>query len=198
MLINAQELHSSLVKVSSGLTGSGVWINMGHSDYSYVFTAKHNIKSDQTIVTDQNATELDIVKVIPLDGIDISIIKINGRCKVNVGLCLNKDEELSKDSTCWILGHPKSLVNNSEHQVIDHEGKIIVHSDKMFFQIDDILPEYRDRTLAEGFSGGPIFEIEKNQIYLKGIITDTFDDDFNYQRIKGIKLIDIHNNLPQE
>ncbi|MEZ8606666.1 hypothetical protein AB6D06_05520 [Vibrio sp. 10N.239.311.G01] len=197
MLINAEEMHSSLVKVSAKLTGSGVWVNIGHSNHSYVFTAKHNITSEKVVVTDCDDEKLEVIDKIPLAGIDISVLKIKGRCKTNIELCIDKFEELSKDSSCWVLGHPKSLANNQENQAIEHQGKIITSSNKIYFQIDDILPEYRDKELVEGFSGGPIFEIDNNKLYLKGIVTDSFDNDFNYQRIVGLRLIDIYNALPQ-
>lgn len=197
MLINVEEMHSSLVKVTSKLIGSGVWVNIGHSNHSYVFTAKHNIASEKVVVNDCDNKKLEVIDEIPLTGLDISVLKIQGRCKANIELCLDKFEELSKDSTCWILGHPKSLATNQDNEAIEHQGKIITGSNKIHFQIDDILPEYRDKDLVEGFSGGPIFEIDNNKLYLKGIITDRFDNEFNYQRIIGLRLVDIYNALPK-
>ncbi|ANQ25861.1 hypothetical protein BA894_05120 [Vibrio natriegens] len=197
MIIDFSRLYSSLVKVKSGLTGSGVWINVGHSNYSYIITAKHNINSESVIAYDRNGTELLIEKPIPLDGMDISIIKVEGRCPNDVELCLGDNREVSKNSNCLILGHPKSLVKISEDEVMEHQGTIILNEGKISFKISDILPEYKNRDHAEGFSGGPIFEIDNERFYLKGIITDTFDEDFSYQKVKGIRTSNIYNGLPE-
>ncbi|EGU9030328.1 hypothetical protein GA076_18885 [Vibrio parahaemolyticus] len=196
MIINISNLLSTLVKVKSGLTGSGVWINIDHSDCSYVFTAKHNITSKQVEVYDCNGKELDVERVTPLDNIDVSVIKVKGRCSSNIELCLNEKAETKENSICWILGHPKALLKISKDEVMEHQGAIILSGEDISFKISDTLPQYKDRDHIDGFSGGPIFEIENSNIYLKGIITDTFDEDFSYQKIKGIKTNTIYKNLP--
>ena len=52
-------LRASLVKVKYKLTGSGVWINLGFNDHSYVFTAKHNIDGDSIEVYNYKGEKLN-------------------------------------------------------------------------------------------------------------------------------------------
>lgn len=201
MMVDVGCLHSALVKVKSKLTGSGVWISFGFTEYSYVLTAKHNIEGDEVEVFDYTGKKLDSTYVCSLDGLDISILKIHKKCDNKIELCLDDLEELEgidKHSRCWILGYPKSLVKISEFKSIEHEGTILINHDDIFFRIDENLPQYSDRDIIEGFSGGPMFEVFKDVIYLKGIITDTFDDSFSYKKIYGVKSHKIYAALPKE
>ncbi|HAS6847707.1 TPA: hypothetical protein GRI50_15765, partial [Vibrio parahaemolyticus] len=165
-------LHSALVKVKSKLTGSGVWISLGFTEHSYVLTAEHNIDSHDFEVFDSTGRKLDSSYVCKLNGLDISVLKINERCVNNVELCLEDCTKIDKDSRFWILGYPKALVKISDFKSIEHEGTILIDNDNIFFRIDENLPDYADRDNVEGFSGGPIFQVSKNIIYLKAIITD--------------------------
>lgn len=190
--------HSALVKVKSKLTGSGVWISLGFTEHSYVLTAEHNIDSHDFEVFDNTGRKLDSSYVCKLDGLDISILKINERCTNKIELCLEDSARIDKDSSCWILGYPKSLVKTSDFKAIEHEGTILFDNENVFFRIDENLPSYADRDNVEGFSGGPIFQVTKNVIYLKAIITDSFDDNFSYKRIYGVRSRDIYTKLPKE
>ena len=199
MIMNVGLLYSSLVRVKSKLIGSGVWINLGFDDHSYVLTAKHNIHHEALEVFNFEGELLESSYIGQIGELDISIIKIHSRCNNNIGLCLDELFDSKSDSKCWILGYPKSLVKISEHKAIDHEGTILFHHDEMFFRIEQDLPDNSEREHIDGFSGGPIFEINnKGDIYLKGIITDSFDDNFSYKRIRGEKLSIIYKNLPEE
>lgn len=191
-------LHSALVKVKSKLTGSGVWISLGFAEHSYVLTADHNIDSHDFEVFDSTGRKLDSSYVCKLDGLDISILKINERCVNKIELCLEDSAKIDKDSSCWILGYPKALVQTSDFKSIEHEGTILVDNEKIIFRIDENLPNYADRDNVEGFSGGPIFQVSKNVIYLKAIITDSFDDNFSYQRIYGVRSRDIYARFPKD
>ncbi|MEZ8513836.1 hypothetical protein AB6D22_23605 [Vibrio splendidus] len=190
-------LHSALVKVKSKLTGSGVWISLGFAEHSYVLTAEHNIDGHEFEVFDCTGRKLDSSYVCKLTGLDISILKINERCENGVELCLEDCTQMGKDSSCWILGYPKALVKTSDFKAIEHEGTILVDNENMFFRIDENLPDYADRDNVEGFSGGPIFQVSKKVIYLKAIITNSFDDNFSYKRIYGVKSKVIYELLPE-
>lgn len=199
MIMNVGLLYSSLVKVKSKLIGSGVWINLGFDDHSYVLTAKHNIHDETLEIFNFKGELLESSYIGQIGGLDISIIKIHSRCDNHLSLCLDELLDLKSDSKCWILGYPKSLVKISEHKAIDHEGTILFSHDEMFFRIEQDLPDDSEREHIDGFSGGPILEINNNgDIYLKGIITDSFDDNFSYKRIRGEKLSTIYKNLPEE
>jgi hypothetical protein len=191
-------LHSALVKVKSKLTGSGVWISLGFTEHSYVLTAEHNIDSHDFEVFDSTGRKLDSSYVCKLNGLDISVLKINERCVNNVELCLEDCTKIDKDSRFWILGYPKALVKISDFKSIEHEGTILIDNDNIFFRIDENLPDYADRDNVEGFSGGPIFQVSKNVIYLKAIVTDSFDDNFTYKRIYGVRAKDIYELLPKD
>ncbi|WP_349886340.1 hypothetical protein [Pantoea ananatis] len=196
-MIDVGVLYDSLVKVKSKLTGSGVWINLGFDDHSYVLTAKHNIHNDSLVVFNHKGEELESSYIGPLDGLDISLIKIHCKCDNKIGLCLDDFIDLKSNSKHWILGYPKSLVKISDYKAIDHEGTILIIHDEIFFRIEKDLPDFSERENIDGFSGGPIFEMNSQGIiYLKGIITDSFDDNFSYKRIRGEKLSSIYRNLP--
>lgn len=197
--MNIGTLYSSLVKVKSKLIGSGVWINLGFDEHSYVLTANHNIHDEKIEIFNIKGDELESSYIGQIGELDIAIIKIHSKCDINVGLCLDDHAELKSDSKCWILGFPKSLVKISEYKSIDLEGSILFYDEDIFFRIEQGLPENSEREHIDGFSGGPIFEItSKGDIYLKGIITDSFDDNFSYKRIRGEKISTIYNNLPEE
>lgn len=197
-MVDIGSLRSSLVKVKSKLTGSGVWVSLGFTQHSYVFTAKHNINVKEFDVFDSNGKKLDSTYVCDLPGLDIAILKIDERCDNRVEFCLDDNIQKDTDSTSWILGYPKALVKTSDFRAIEHEGKILLDNERLFFRIDENLPMYADRDNIEGFSGGPIFEVTKNVIYLKGIITDSFDEGFCYHRIYGVKSKDIYPLLPED
>lgn len=197
--MNIGTLYSSLVKVKSKLIGSGVWINLGFDEHSYVLTANHNIHDEKIEIFNIKGDELESSYIGQIGELDIAIIKIHSKCDINVGLCLDDHAELKSDSKCWILGFPKSLVKISEYKSIDLEGSILFYDEDIFFRIEQGLPDNSEREHIDGFSGGPIFEItSKGDIYLKGIITDSFDDNFSYKRIRGEKISTIYNNLPEE
>ncbi|WP_273859903.1 hypothetical protein [Photobacterium sp. GSS17] len=196
MNVDLSNLHAALVQVKSKLKGSGVWLNLGLTEHSYVLTATHNIDVDNIEVYDSNKKLLDSEFVCSLEEFDVSIIKINIACNNNIELCIDEKIKMNHDSKCWILGYPKSLVKTSIHKSIEHQGTILNVEEKMFFRIDENLPTYSDKDNIEGFSGGPIFEVTNDTIYLKGIITDSFDESFSYQRILGTKLIKVIDSLP--
>ncbi|NMP28531.1 trypsin-like peptidase domain-containing protein [Rahnella sp. SAP-1] len=190
-------LRASLVQVRSTLTGSGVWVNLGVNDHSYVFTAKHNIDADCIEVYNFKGEKLDANYIGPLGELDISIIKINSRCDNTIKLSLDKSSDLGTDSKCWILGYPKALLKTSDNKDICHSGTILIDHGDIFFRIDENLPHDFDRDHIDGFSGGPILEVNNGSIYLKGIITNSYDNNFSYPRIKGVKLFDIYDALPE-
>ncbi|HAG52389.1 MAG TPA: hypothetical protein DCL21_01220 [Alphaproteobacteria bacterium] len=196
MSIDLSHLHAALVQVKSKLKGSGVWLNLGLTEHSYVLTATHNIDINNIDVYDSNHELLDSEFVCSLEGLDVSLIKIKTACNSNIELCLDEEKTNNDNSKCWILGYPKSLVKTSPHSSIQHQGTILNVEEKMIFRIDEILPAYSDKDNIEGFSGGPIFEVSNESIYLKGVITDSFDDGFFYQRILGTKLVKVINSLP--
>lgn len=197
-MVDVGHLHSALVKVKSKLTGSGVWISFGFSEHSYVLTAKHNIEDEKFEVFDYKKRKLNSTLICSLNNMDISIIKIHEKCNNKIELCLDDFNICDKDSKCWILGYPKALIKNSIYSSIEHEGTILIKHEDIFFRINDILPQYFDRDNIEGFSGGPMFEVSNGTVYLKGIITDTFDENFSYQKIYGVKSQNIYEALPDE
>jgi len=197
MTENIGSLRASLVQVKSKLIGSGAWVNLGVNDHSYVFTAKHNIVGDCLEVYNFKGERLDANYIGPLDNLDISVIKINSRCENDVKLSLDIDSQLDADSKCWVLGYPKALVKTSDNKDICHSGTILNDHDDIYFRIDENLPNESDRDNIDGFSGGPILESNKLGIFLKGIITNSYDNNFSYQRIKGVRLLDIYDALPQ-
>jgi hypothetical protein len=196
MSCNIQQLRSSLVKIKSKYTGSGVWLNLGFTEHSYVLTAEHNIDGKELKIFDHNGIELNSTYLCSLAGMDIAIIKIEGQCNNQVELCLDELEITSLQSTCWILGYPQSLVTTSDFDSTEHQGRISLDNDKILFQISDQLPD--DDSYIKGFSGGPIFEIMNGVTYLKGIITDRFDENFAYKKIYGSKSSAIYDELPEE
>ncbi|PSV20872.1 hypothetical protein C0W44_10095 [Photobacterium leiognathi subsp. mandapamensis] len=191
-------LHSALVKVKSKLIGSGVWISLGVTEHSYVLTAEHNIDGHDFEIFDSRGRRLEASYVCKLAELDISILKINEKCSNRIELCLDDCNEIDRDSRSWILGYPKSLVKTSDFEAIEHEGTILVDNENISFRIDENLPDYADRDNIEGFSGGPIFQVSKNIIYLKAIITDSFDEGFLYKRIYGVKSKNIYELLPDD
>jgi hypothetical protein len=196
MSCNIEQLHSSLVKIKSKFTGSGVWLNLGFTEHSYVLTAEHNIDGKELKVFDHNGIELNSTYLCSLGVMDIAIIKIEGQCNNQVELCLDELEITSLQSTCWILGYPQSLVTTSDFDSTEHQGRISFDNEKILFQISDQLPD--DESYIKGFSGGPIFEIMNGVTYLKGIITNRFDESFAYKKIYGNKSSAIYDELPEE
>lgn len=202
MKTSVDRMNHALVKVTSKLTGSGVWLNLGLTDYSYVLTAKHNIddkNDDEVEVFDYNNKKLTVIQTYPLDGMDVTLIKIKEICHNDIELCLENNDQKSNelDNENWILGYPKSLIDNDDDESIEHEGSIYFKKNKIYFKIEEHLPKYRDEEYIEGFSGGPIFECSNENIYLKGIITDRFDEDFEYQRVLGTTTKEIFHSLPK-
>lgn len=196
MTFNIEQLYSSLVKIKSKLIGSGVWLNLGLTEHSYVLTAEHNIDGKDVEVFDQKGVKLKSTYLCSLKGMDISIIKIEEQCDNKIELCLSDADIQDSKSTCWILGYPKSLVKTSKFKSMEHQGTILLKKENIFFRIDENLPKDVDESNIEGFSGGPIFEVSNGVTYLKGIITDRCDDDFSYQKIYGEKSSEIYAELP--
>ncbi|HIF9276604.1 TPA: hypothetical protein ACX6QU_000259 [Photobacterium damselae] len=196
MRVDLSHLHAALVQVKSKLTGSGVWLNLGFTEHSYVLTATHNIDINSIEVYDSNIRLLDSEFVCSLDELDVSIIKVNSACTNKIELYVDEEKTDNDNSKCWILGYPKSLVKTSIHSSIEHQGTILNVEEKLIFRIDEILPSQSDKDNIEGFSGGPIFEVINGLVYLRGIITDAFDDWFNYQRILGTKIAKVIELLP--
>lgn len=194
MSFNIESFKASLVKIKSKYTGSGVWLNLGFTEHSYVLTAEHNIAGEDLEVFDHNEVKLDSTYLCSLGDMDIAIIKIEGQCNNQVELCLDDLATTGLETTCLINGYPRSLVTTSEFDYIDHQGRISFDEINIFFQVTDPLPD--DVSYIKGFSGGPIFEIINGVTYLKGIITDTFDDNFSYRRIYGNRSSAIYAELP--
>jgi hypothetical protein len=194
MSFNIESFKASLVKIKSKYTGSGVWLNLGFTEHSYVLTAEHNIAGEDLEVFDHNEVKLDSTYLCSLGDMDIAIIKIEGQCNNQVELCLDDLATTGLETTCLINGYPRSLVTTSEFDYIDHQGRISFDEINIFFQVTDPLPD--DVSYIKGFSGGPIFEIINGVTYLKGIITDTFDENFSYRRIYGNRSSAIYAELP--
>lgn len=164
--------------------GSGVLIQPMTNEYSYVYTAKHNLLVDSEVqnsdlksvgdikITCFDDTELTILALIPNSNpsIDIAIILV----EYYPNICVSKiDTPLTLQNKIMLTGYPDSRRGNSKTMEQQYNSYVLSFHDNNIGMLVLSNDNVVDRGGIIGFSGGGLFFIdqEKNEAYLCGIET---------------------------
>jgi len=158
--------------------GSGV-IFQPSENYSYILTAKHNLKDNLSIIT-YDGDNLNIQKCYKHEILDIAIIKVEKIDSPEILIQKEKPEYLKKYK---IYGYPVTRrKNDKEDKILDYDLEITSNSNKNY-NIDVRNADSSPYEEVVGFSGGGLFNAEntnENIVYLAGIeckMTNEGDED---------------------
>lgn len=160
-----ERMKSYSVRVNEG---SGVLIRPMSTEYSYVLTAKHNVEGQKVEIYDLDGILLPYLEIYPHKdkGRDCAIIKI----KLIAGLTPTRyhDEYLQHNAESTLAGFPtlsryadvmreRCSLMNGKISSVDREG---------FTFTAENLP---NKNIVDGYSGGGVYLIKNDEIYLIGI-----------------------------
>lgn len=200
-----QTVHPSCVIVENG---SGVIINPAVGDFSYILTAKHviGIYDDNNIIGYKEFGDINVVtisnkkielkKTIVHENLDIAILISNERFEIDL---LNVKENIARNDIAYFLGFP-DLRRNDKKKIREFEGEIQEYDENIFVLR---VKEKASQKEVSGSSGGGVFKIIEDKIYLCGIESGM---DGNFREFHG-RVVCTHldkfnellsnNNLPQ-
>jgi len=193
--------------------GSGVILQPMTQEYSYVVTAKHVIQNDKDDVSKGFKSQNDIkiyttadTKIAPVDfyyhnDFDLAILKV----EYMGSDILIKHNTCQFDERLQLWGFPKFSANHRNKEkprkdwIESYAATVCsVSSDKLECKADDNV----EISGLEGFSGGGLFDIAGNQIYLAAIEYRVHNPDAYVNRICSVpiqnlqKILDENNLLP--
>lgn len=163
-----------IVTVKGGSNGSGVLVQPCSGDYSYVFTAKHVIRIDEKLpeLTDAPAIEvlnhqnqkIEVVAVHVDPDHDIAILVIPRIPGITTRTAVAMP---SRDENVLFYGYPENRrQGNPEDRLREFYGRVAtLPKDRMVLRLEDV--SFHDHVV--GASGGAIFRIVENDIFLCGI-----------------------------
>lgn len=176
--------------------GSGVLLSIGNKQI--IITALHVLNNEQVI--DKNAlcieryenerlfsVEFSLIDYIILEGEDIALIQIDTEEEVQeiqFGV-----PDISNEVV--VTGYPAILENSKELKWIYLSGSIKKSSSKkLFIAINDKIGSNSklEKCHIEGFSGGGIFTVFDNKLWLNGIETNVVTNDVAYNLISGYSI----------
>lgn len=201
-----QTVHPNCVIVENG---SGIIINPASGNFSYILTAKHVIgiydddnnivgykKFDTIDVFTINNKKIELQKSIIHENLDIAILITNERFEIDL---LNIKKNITRNDIAYFLGFP-NIRRNDTKKIREFEGEI-QESDENTFVLRT--KEKSNQNEVVGSSGGGVFKIIEDKIYLCGIESSM---DGNFREFHG-RVVCTHldkfnelllsNNLPQ-
>lgn len=170
MSVANQDRYEEFIAVVN--EGSGVIFQPMTDEYSYILTAKHTLYEDKEMKKPiQNHklsvrnTDINFIKKYEHNNSDIAILKI---IKVNIETPLKCFKDI-EDKKYDFWGHPKYSRNHNDEESLDN-FKLMANkteSNESIVVFDN--PEFSEKQVIDGFSGGGIFTQENDLIYLVAI-----------------------------
>lgn len=167
-----QSLYSNCVIIENG---SGVIVNPALGDFSYILTAKHVIgiyDDNKNIVGYKKFDTIDVVTIsnkkielqntIIHEDLDIAILISSEKLEIN-SLAIGKN--IARNENAYFLGFP-DLRRNDTKKIREFEG-VIQENDENIFVLR--IKEKSSQKEVLGASGGGVFKIIADKIYLCGI-----------------------------
>lgn len=203
-----QAINELLKSISIRITyrdciGSGVLLSLDNKQI--VITALHIFNNEQSINADELSIEryehdrlvkiaFSLIEYIPLKENDIALVHIKTEVRV---------EEIqfgspTIDSEAVITGYPAVLATSNELKRLYLSGTIKdLTEEKVFISVGDKLgsTSLEEKDHVDGFSGGGIFTVFEDQIWLIGIETNVMTTDVAYNRISGILIKNVFDQL---
>ena len=179
--------------------GSGVLIQPMTDKYSYILTAKHNLKIDPkdpksrlkepqdiklTTFSDKN---LPALTIYPHETLDIAIIRIDFYSDLYI---YPYQSQSQIDDELWLYGYPGTRRHRGKPTSEWMSSyKLTVHDttrEKITFSNYSIAPQED----VEGFSGGGLFYLndKQDQAFLAGIEHAMENSEESHERLKGIPI----------
>ncbi|MCZ2722418.1 serine protease [Marinomonas sp. 15G1-11] len=193
--------------------GSGVILQPMTQEYSYVVTAKHVIQVDKNDISKGFKSKNDI-EIYSTDDIKITLIDFYYHSDFDLALLKIEylgSDILTKHNTCQfderlqLWGFPKFSANHRNEEKprkdwIENYAATVcsVSPDKLECRPDGNV----EITGLEGFSGGGLFDVADNKIYLAAIEYRVHNPDTYVNRICSVpiqnlqKILDENNLLP--
>ena len=206
-----QAINELLKSISIRITyrdciGSGVLLSLDNKQI--VITALHIFNNEQSINADELSIEryehdrlvkiaFSLIEYIPLKENDIALVHIKTEVRV---------EEIqfgspTIDSEAVITGYPAVLATSNELKRLYLSGTIKdLTEEKVFISVGDKLgsTSLEEKDHVDGFSGGGIFTVFEDQIWLIGIETNVMTKDVAYNRISGNLIKNVFDQLIKE
>lgn len=166
-----QTVHPNCVIVENG---SGVIINPAVGDFSYILTAKHviGIYEENKLIGYKefdsiNVATIDNEKIELLDrkihdNLDVAILISKNRFEIDL---LNVKGNISRNDHAFFLGFPEYRRNDLK-KIREFDGEIQEYDENEFVLRIKEKPSQKE---VVGSSGGGIFKIIEDKVYLCGI-----------------------------
>lgn len=200
-------LKSISIRITYGeCIGSGVLLSLDNKQV--VITALHIFNNGQRINPNELSIEryeqdrlikiaFSLIEYIPLEENDIALAHIKTEEKV---------EEIqfgspTIDREVVITGYPAVLTTSKELKRFYLSGIIKeLTAEKVFISVDDKLgsTSMEEKDHVDGFSGGGIFTVLENQLWLIGIETNVVTADVAYNLISGISIKHVFDKLVEQ
>lgn len=171
--MNAEgDFRNLTVKVNCG---SGCFFQVNSSEYTYVLTAKHNIKDKNNIdikkiilLGDGSIIEKDLEVIYPPFfhsdvNKDAAIIKVKKQIEIPNLVKCNYDEQYSTQS--FLCGHPEVRGKGDSYRI----NQIKIFNKKQFGYIEGELVPFSTHGEVAGQSGGGILNYKNGAYFIKGI-----------------------------
>lgn len=187
----SEKMQAHTVMVAGG---SGVLIQPMTDEYTYVFTAKHNLRDDkdnansrfkaisEILIVDIEGKHLKILEIIRDVDVDIAIIIIDFYSNCTIPKYTNKVELMEK---VWLYGYPETR-RNTDDKISQYQLELQrITNNELVFSNNDIASSEE----INGFSGGGFFYLNQSddEAFLCGIETSMDGNDREYHgRIKGV------------
>lgn len=154
--------------------GSGVLINPATGDFSYILTAKHVIgiydgkkiigykEYNDIKIEDINSEIVELQGVITHDEADVAILITK---KKYISGLISVKEKILRDDKAILIGFPESR-RKSEQKIREFKGEVQEYNETTFVLR---IEEKPDQKQVQGSSGGGVFKIVEDKIYLCGI-----------------------------
>lgn len=156
------ERHTVMVE-----KGSGVLINPINGDHSYIITARHNlpaeIKIDEIVVKDHNQQFITLVNAYAHKVLDLAVLITKEKFELSLNI---SNIPLNRDLSIYFFGYPNCRQN---HTLKTNELPGVIQSidEDLILQLKNPI-SYNELV---GMSGGGIFHVENQKIFLCGIET---------------------------
>lgn len=166
-----QTVYSNCVIVENG---SGVIINPAIGEFSYILTAKHVIgiyednkivdykEFDNITVLTVDNEKIDLQSKIVHENLDIAILITKNRFEIDL---LNIRGNISRNDDAIFLGFP-DYRRNDINKIREFDGEIQGYDENTFVLR---IKEKPNQNEVVGSSGGGVFKIIQDNIYLCGI-----------------------------
>ncbi|GIU20064.1 ABC-three component system protein [Shewanella sp. MBTL60-007] len=164
--------------------GSGVIVDAMTDKYSYVLTAKHVLKEQNTI-TNYLGEPIKIINIHKHDSIDCAIVLIEPLSDIQQHAW--PASSIEHHSPLMVTGFPKTR-RESQEKIKQQDGKFTTITDESFvFTAEGIPP----KELINGMSGSGVYYLYNQKSYLIGI-EHSMDGDKDiemYGRLKCVSLL---------